>query len=555
MHGLIISYKAFFDHEEPDLNKIMASVPSRVAIDYFCYICCQLHKGSVDAEVQEKLLDGLIKNQPQRIQQTIWAKYNECKQKESTIIFDIYTALQLLNAAILNFNHETPIDSTPQDELNILICTLLVNERYNKMPPKKLDGSKLDLFSSMVWPIHIFSTELRLTKNFRYEFYRGLMFSEFIGDYPELIQAMKELYGVNEDALHNYPLEVFNFYGKNGLDKENQIFNSSFSLDLESAAPMFKSWILDLSTIEAGSYIPTDYRTLRSKPIIKLAMNKYVISNWNFILDKLYTGLLFDLISTDVVKAKYCDLRTLKGKVGETFSEYFAFHMLKATSPDMVLVQGNPNDEANHDFYIRQGKKIALIENKDALFIKNADYSSIIKELHSKLVSPNGVNQLIKIFKKLKANPYLIEYNLKEEYKSSELIFYPLLLVSDSTFVLTGMEDYVQREFNLEIQKLGDLPFKVNPIIILDIHTLINLHDTLALNETDIFSLADEFFKKKVVLKLKGNQHGAKVSSISAQFQGFVELMGSRGSIKDGDIEGSLLYKTMKRMKELGVPE
>lgn len=555
MDGLIISYKDFFNHDKPDLDKIMATVPSWIAIAYSCHICSQLHFHTTDSDLQEKVLEGLIKRQPEIIQKKVWSKYEERKKNKPTLIFDTYTILQLLNKSIVNFNDTTSPDTTIKDELKIFTSILLINEKYNKMPPKNRGGDKLDLYASMAWPFQVFSTELRMKKDFRYEVYRGLLFSDFISDYPELVQAMKELYGLNKSELHNYPLEVLNFYATSGLDNDNQIFTSTFSMDLEEKVRMLKPWVLDLSSGLNEKYYPSDYRTLRSKPIIKLGKNKYVISNWNFILDKSYTGLLFDLISTDVVKKKHIDLQTLRGWIGETFSEQYVYHLLEATSPGMKLIQGKPEEEANHDFYLRKGNKIALIENKDQLFVKNPDYLSIRNELHSKLVDPKGVKQLINIIEKLKQNPYIIESSLEQDYNPTQLKFYPILIVSDSTFTLTGMEDYVQREFNQKLKSLGNLPFKVFPVIILDVHTLMNFHDILAMGKTDIFTLIDEFYQQKVVLKMRGNLPGAKAKTISSQFQGFVELMSSHGEIMEEDVEGSLLNKTIRRLRDIGISE
>lgn len=555
MRGLIISYSDFFPTKVPDVDSLVKLLPSRISIQFLSYCCAQLHLNPSSPSVQEDLLTELLKNQSQKMRNDIWDKYNKYKAKKDTLIFDTYNIMEVLNKVLVMSKRSNNLDSNPEDEFNLMMTILMVNEKYNKFTLDKSQDNLLDKFCSMVWPVHIFSTELRLRKNYHYESYRGLIFCDFIANNKDITKGFKELFNLNHDEISKYPVEVLNLYLQNGFNVNTKKFISQFSLNLENQIPWIKSWILDVSNDSPQNYKSKDYNTLRSTPIIKLTDNLYCVSNWNFILDKLYTGLLFDLYYKTSINNDYSDFSGFKGVIGESFSEFFAELLYRSALYKHTIKCGHKNSEANQDLYIRQGKRIALVENKDALFVKDYDYKKIRATIDSKLVNEKGVSQLIKLLSKMKDKPDFMEDGLLRKVKTRCLIVYPVLLVSDSAFTMTGMEDYLQRVFKKKLAELGTIPFKVSNLVIIDVHSLMNLHDEFIQDRNGFFSTLDKYFKKKKKLIKSASKPSASDNQISSQFQGFVELVGKTKVTLDHKDSRSLLSKTTTLLKIQGIKE
>jgi hypothetical protein len=564
MHGYVITYSDLFDQKMPDLDQVVSRIPSKIAIQYFSFLSCQLHYNPSDQKLQEELIGGLIRRQPDLVRYSIWNRYKKLNQRSSTILIDIYTAMELLNRVLMNYNAREEKDTSPNDEMNILMSILIVNQKYNQVYKPVEVKRTLDLYASLAWPFLIFSSELRLKKYHIHEAYRGIEFSAFLEGNKEFKDIFNELHQTDDDPLFLYPGSILKMYTLDGYNKKTRTFNNMFPIGIEKEYPYVQPWILDLANYNFSDYVSLDYRTLRSFPIIKVYDDCYCVSNWNFVLDKSYTGLLFDLYEKTEIKLpdsskdkpEYKNFQAFKGVFGEAFSEQFSIRLFRDALPNYKVKSGDPSRNDNQDIYIRQGRKIALIENKDLLFVKDTDYEKIKRTLDKKLVKENGVKQLIKLITKLKENPAFIEEHLNQEVNSNKLVVYPIIVVSDSTFILTGMEDYVNDCFKEQLKEFGKLPFYVHRIVIMDLYSLMNIHDPLVLGKIDFFDYLDTFFQQKIRLKRYSWKHSKDIFDVSEVFKGFSELKGyNHGpsiSSEKKQKKGTLKYKMFKLLKSLG---
>jgi hypothetical protein len=304
---------------------------------------------------------------------------------------------------------------------------------------------------------------------------------------------------------------------------------------------------------------------LRSFPLIKLSEDRYSVVNWNFILDKMFNGLIFDLFeksgisdsTSAIYDVRYSNLPGFKSAISGMFSENLCIDLFRSALSDYEIEEGDDNALNNQDLYLRKNNKIGFIEHKDPLFTKKADYHSIKKVLDSKLINDQGATQLVELIRKFKEDYLYIEGGLGQHYTEDQLVVYPIIVVTDSAFALTGMEDYVNNAFQEKLEEIGELPFIVNRLVIIDLYSLMNLHDPIALGEKDFFELLDAYFIEKNTLIETSRKPGASTSDISAQFQGFSELVGYKNRPVDPtqNIEGTLKYKMFEELKRLGMSD
>ncbi len=565
MHGLVLTYSDIFSQAPPDLDEVITRVPSKIAIMYLSFLCSELHIAPTDLKVQERLIEGIIKRQSNFVQESIRFKYNSLSQNAPTILLDTYTAMELMNRVIQNYNGSEAPDTNPTDELNILMAILIVNDKFNTNHKFEGSANLFETFCSMTWPVHIFSTELRIKKNHFHEVYRGIKFAQHIEESPEFRPAFKALFSQIDEPFYLYPSNIFFLYGKTGFNLETSTFYSWFSFNVENDIKYVLPWILSHTNITKPGYIANDYRTLRSFPLIKLSEDRYSVVNWNFILDKMFNGLIFDLFeksgirdpTSPIYNSRYSNLPGFKSAISGMFSEKLCIDLFRSALSGYVIEGGDDKALNNKDLYIRRNNKIGFIEHKDTLFIKTADYHSIKKVLDSKLINDQGASQLVELIRKFKENYLYIENSLGRHYTVDQLVVYPIIVVTDSAFALTGMEDYVNNAFQEKLVEIGELPFSVNRLVIIDLNSLMNLHDTIALGEKDFFELLDGYFLEKSTLIEISRRPGAFTSDISAQFQGFSELVGYKNQPIDPtqNVEGTLKYKMFEELRRLGMSD
>jgi hypothetical protein len=565
MHGLVLTYSDIFDQEPPDLDEVIARIPSKIAIMYFSFLCSELHLAPSDSEVQKRLIERIINRQSNIVQNSIRSKYERLSQSAPTILLDTCTAMELMNRVMQNYNGSEAPDTNPTDELNILMAILIVNDKFNTNHRFEGSTNLFETFCSMTWPVHIFSTELRLKKNHFHEVYRGIKFAQHIENSPEFRPAFKALFPEIDEPCYLYPSNVFYLYGKTGFNKDTSTFYSWFSFNVEKDIKYTLPWILSHTNITQPGYIANDYRSLRSFPLIKLSEDRYSVVNWNFILDKMFNGLIFDLFeksgisdpTSAIYDVRYSNLPGFKSAISGMFSENLCIDLFRSALSDYEIEEGDDNALNNQDLYLRKNNKIGFIEHKDPLFTKKADYHSIKKVLDSKLINDQGATQLVELIRKFKEDYLYIEGGLGQHYTEDQLVVYPIIVVTDSAFALTGMEDYVNNAFQEKLEEIGELPFIVNRLVIIDLYSLMNLHDPIALGEKDFFELLDAYFIEKNTLIETSRKPGASTSDISAQFQGFSELVGYKNRPVDPtqNIEGTLKYKMFEELKRLGMSD
>lgn len=259
-----------------------------------------------------------------------------------------------------------------------------------------------------------------------------------------------------------------------------------------------------------------DYLTLRANPLYKLGETSYRVISPLFAIEKIFNGLYFLLkeINDNFDKTLKINLRQL---ITFEFSEkYLLYKIIERTyekkyfklSGEQMKTPGAP------DYYIRNGNKVFLFESKDILMradIKESydfeQYEKALKEklyfeINGKKESPKAVRQLTNFAKSLLNG----DFDEDKNYKPNSIKIYPIILLHNRQLDILGLNNLINIWFELEkaeIEKAGLTTKNLKRPTILNIDTLLVMHEQLANGKYQLDKLLDEYQNMINELQLK----------------------------------------------------
>lgn len=509
---------------------------------------------------QGRILQMLLKRQPPLVYKPIFDWIDKCKKQGHAVwFFEIRSVLTVLNAILQTYNLSVQKDSTPEDERALLFSILVTNEKVNSQQAIN-SSDKFDRFCEITWPLMIQGTELRIKRNILTYLHRSLGLLTFFNRNDHYRMAFNEWKWLeNKDTLKDYLYKVLELY-VNGFRKDLKNFSYKFSLDMLSNNPLVEQILLDIRESGPANFKETDYQTLRSKPILRLKDDEYTVVNWNFVIEKLFGGLLFDIFNNTSLHKSYLDKNgkprfdEFKGEIGFHFTESYFYSILKVitNARPYVILQGDPNNANNADYFLRKGKHVCLIEFKDALSVKHDNYNAIKKQIDDKIGGEKGVGQIQKLIYKFENNPDDFEPGLSKKYKKKKLILYPILVVSDTSFALSGMSDYLNREFRKNLKKTS---FFIRDLIVIDVEFFLAHYDDFVSYRADIITVLNKYYGYKFQLRRFARKRYASLDDISQQYNSISELdlFKRRSNNKKRNKRPNTLYSTiLSQIEEFG---
>jgi hypothetical protein len=507
MLGLILCHSDVYPRQiKPELKEVLNGVPSKVLLEFFCYVNSKLYLSPYNPNVQRELLHMLLRRQSQEfVREISFGLAKQYRITKSLNVFDIYSAMKIINYAIENKNDIDAPDSTPENEYAILMSILITNEQHNidfKVDVKGIEDD-LERFCRLSWPNLVSTSQHRLNHNFLIETYKCATFLEYIQANPKIEKHFMEWCGISSsEDLIKFAYQILSLYMQSGFNKTTGNFNYRMSYALEEGNPVLAKYCLDFENYSPKDFHSKDFNTLRSFPIIKLGKDRYVIPNWNFILDKMNTGLVFDLFYRTDLGKNYIgangtpSFSEFKSKIGYYYAEKLFQDTLSniAKRPEDIYIKGNPADTSNGDLYIRRKNRIAFIEFKDALMVKASTYEEIKEEIDKKLNGKKGVKQLQKLIDKLKANLDTFDPNVSKTTSKNRIVVYPVIVVSEELFsAAPGVNQYLNREFK-KILAASNYPFYIKPLVIIEFGFFLSNYDSFRSNDIDFFDCLEKYY-------------------------------------------------------------
>ncbi len=452
-------------------------------------------------------------------------------------IINVFSSLKLFELA---YNHvsENTTQSNSEIEKNIFKAYLTLNQEWfedrSQVAFDSTENLEIHLkpqalmFSSIFphWDLEFYDKK----KYFLSQFCKAVLLYEFLEEqYPYLLNSfisqtnttnwrefIKKIIPLGA-ALLNERLEGITYYtiSKDAEFDSNCDFIEKLTLD-------------DENLMEKD-----DFRQVRNRPLLMIEKGNYAVIHEQFVYDKIYKGLYFQFEKVNRSLSTSQKTKDLRGEITKEFSEKILLYKIikrsfknryKQYSGDQLEKE---NIKGAPDYYIRNGKKILLIENKDILInvsIKTSfDYGLYFAAIEEKLLTV-GVGQLLNNIKLILSNKKKFDLDFNGERAE----IFPIIVLHDNMYNTPGFNSILNFHFLKEIasRKFAGLDTScVHSITIIDIDTLISISDSLENKRCDIFQLLSAYTRKQETSRQKFdsreddiNNHKEKILNTFSQF-------------------------------------
>ena len=409
-------------------------------------------------------------------------------------------ALFTLLEKLLTAHNDKTSELSEADYSNLMIAYLMCCDERISLNADIVDTINEDMDADSFLKIYLperlkyYDVEY---KDIRVEFIRSMMFKDFC----EEDDTFKPLFKLYLDKTNQSDWRESKFFILDLINRIKKSDNHFCGIKIYSDSYMKK--YLDAMSMDISKYIPSsDFKGLRDKPIYYQGDDKYYILSFNFLIDKLFQGFLFDFAKVlvgekEVKKIKsYPDLKSL---VGDRFSEKYLFYAIMKGCFEQtcdVSLSGQKLKEClkdgEPDYYLRKGNNIFLFELKDLMLNAETkhcdDYDKIVKELLEQFEhsteekstrkikdQPKGITQLLNVIEK--NLDVIIERSDKIE-SSDDLNVFPIIIYQDCNFDIEGVNYILNNRFQ-ELLKSRNIPdrYIIQNLVMFSLTTLIQLED------------------------------------------------------------------------------
>lgn len=511
----LIDFKEYYGQNKniQDAQELIQDIPSITLLNYLSGFGVNLYLYDNDentGKIQFMLVSNLLDKCDGIIQQKWVTEIKKQGQKGlAPIMFWNYSNLLFYGIVFKMFNSHPSRDLTKHEAEKVFDAYLIINGVANNRIQIEgeviIKANEEDKIEDVTMPNFIYQKDYSSSIDFSNQVTRGIAFFEYLENdskYRDLVLDYYKSKNVNGylRLFKNLMVLFTEINVGNELARRNQLANLQ---------PYFNNGEVDLDYIETlcinseiANYVEDkSFGILRNKFLYKLNKFQFFILNVNFLLDQFYKAQIFSFnsfLKTNGVKGEFLSTK------GKDFTEgIYLPTVLNNCFPNLIRFYGdscvNSKKEELCDAYLRESSKICLIEFKDVLLnasVKNsADKDKLFAELEKKFLvnqtnKPKGITQLVNAIKDINNNTISFDIDIPQK----KLEIYPLIIYTDSSFGIDGVNKYFKERFSKEIKKV-----KIKNLIVKDV-TFINLN-YFEINENyfnqkylDVFKILDGYF-------------------------------------------------------------
>lgn len=506
----MISYSQMYAGDKPSVESLVSGIPTDEAVEWCSYIVFRkdnLKIGECDIHILASLLFSFESELQHKLTDYLGPTYNRID-----MLIDRYSFLKLTSFLIAHHNEEHH-ELTNEEKTRLFKAYLVLCDEYlerissgESIPDKYTSDDMLKCYM----PIQLLTNAIDAFSDSSLEVIKGKWFfvdfantdkkfKQYVEDfikakgYPNAIEYLGYIFNAIASATVNKPPTNIMMFG-------------------ESSGP----WINFMNSMCAN---PKDFvedddlNALRSKPVYKIADNKFAILFSKFFVDKLFPGLLFDMASTLASIGTFDDevvaYRSIKQQVGERFSEqYMLYRTLVNTLSRRMPVRICGQDlhkvvkSGEPDYYARRNNRVFVFEFKDVRLdsqtISSCDYETIRQKLYNTFVfneegKPKGVKQLAHVIEK--KLPEILS-KIDTAVPNGKLKIYPVLVYTDGSFDIEGINYYLNGEFRKVIGSVDDR-FQVKDLVMVNLNLLMKLENYFRNGKIDLDKVVNEYLAFK----------------------------------------------------------
>lgn len=271
---------------------------------------------------------------------------------------------------------------------------------------------------------------------------------------------------------------------------------------------------------DAAALLEHDFTSVRANPIYQVDELTYRIVFPLFAMEMLHKGLYFKLsdINKSLTKAEgafsdlrsyYCENFSENYLLYETMQRMYENRYKKYTGQQMK----DAGLVAEPDYYVRNGKKIFLFESKDVLIradIKASfDYTQLEQALKEKFyvvdkgngkIKKKAILQILNSVKNTLDKALIVD----TQYNESHVVIYPILVVHNHQFDISGLNNILKEWFNEELKNLEGYDVSgVKPLTLINIDDLLYYQDLFRNKQVTLEELIEGYYEHTTFNKKK----------------------------------------------------
>ncbi len=511
---LLLDYKSYYGVEKSiaDAEDLIRDIPSITLLNYLSAFNVNIYGHDNDeytGKVQSNLAGSLLSKCDNEVQKKwVFEVEKHANEGHSPIMFWNYSNLLFYGPIFKTFNHLPSRDLTGDEAKRFfdayLIINGIANDRITIDEERLKEADKNGKVEEITMSSLMYQRDYMSSTDFQNQVVRGVSFFEYLENDSKYKEYIQEYYATKNVSgylrMFKNLLTLFCEINVEG-DQRMQLANlrkffseeEKFDLDLDY-----------FETICINSEIQTytsdeSFGLLRSRPLYKLNQYQFFILNVNFLLDQFYKSQVFSFVS--FLRSKEVKGEFLADK-GKNFMESISLKMtFDNCFPSNIKFYGdaclNSDKEELCDVYLKEKNKICLVEFKDVLLsaaIKNSgDKEKLFAELKKKFVAnqsnkPKGITQLINAINDIELN----NVSFDDSFSKENLEIYPLIVYTDSSFGMEGVNKMFKEMFLEEINK-QDLSITVKEVTFINLSYFENHEDYFNQNYLNLFQLLENY--------------------------------------------------------------
>ena len=437
------------------------------------------------------------------------------------------TVLELMRIAFSIPIQEYRNDGQKEDsEYDLFRSVLMLNEQLMKFS----HADQLDL-STLLFFCYYVQNDI-INQDTKYTFVRQVIhykrLSEFLTNHPQCKNALNLFFqkmgikSMDEYSKTWMSLVVLSMDYQKKKIKACPIFDY-YSLKDEDS--LISKNVLDNLSIDITETIAynaedaesrddnVDYRTFRSRPLVRIKEGQYLIYSLHLLLERLYSSLFFDIKdgfnnAFSFYNKEFVERRLFQLAGLAALSKYTSFFL--PSRVDVETLNTPIEEKGQPDFYVREDYNIILFECK-AIRIKGevkdkSDITELLDLLKEKLYQSTkntdksrknkkkaedlGVKQLVNQMKLIDIDDFEFDKNIPDE-----VAYYPVLVLEDTHLVIPGISSIINSWYKDLIDK--ELPDQMcHPIVVMSINTLIRYQQIFS--RFGFHKIFDYYYRKAV---------------------------------------------------------
>jgi hypothetical protein len=530
--GLLAEYSSIYPELNENIDELSKGIPKDIIIKsatYFLSYEVIDHKENNWLAIANMWFRAKNRHFAEDLEERIHTHYGH-QEKGLAVLFAI-SSLKLLQLGLEKEN-EVGVDVKDEAaiEIDMFKIYLLFNESFTVLQTRSAKYIE-DHYSEILIGLLMLNMSFAVSDLINFiigrEYFcqtiKAFFLFDFLNKEPKMRPHLNAFFGkYNIKSMENYYTRVVPFIKSiGGKTKDGFIeFNIKHDDDYQTN----KDFITKLAVSDYSPNDDIDFRLVRSAPLVQIDEDSYRVTHPLFFTDKLYKGLYFEFskIHDDLNDDQKKAVGAFRTFYTSNFSEkYLLYEVIRYCIKDKYIQYSGAELDALHiqgapDYYIRDGKYVILIENKDILIKasvkENPLFEDIETELKKKFLDDNGkavgIKQIVSNIERVLLNKNEFDNN----YKGDKAVIYPVLIVHDIVYDTPGINHLFNVWFSEELNKLNQKGLaveKVKRLIVLNIDSLIRAAQVLRTGQAKIREILEIYLLDTIVTqkKFKSQEH------------------------------------------------